>query len=96
MNAIAYRSIKQLFGDNYKLLNRQRQQKRSSSHERHKAQKKAASNQFGELELGQYLDGELAQAIIKLAQTYQAGRNNQQRRMSCSQSLIGYSFVKSP
>jgi hypothetical protein len=60
---IAYRSIKQLLGDNYKLLNRQRQQKRSSSHERHKAQKKAASNQFGESELGQYLDRLLAQAI---------------------------------
>jgi hypothetical protein len=41
--AIAYRSIKQLLGDNYKLLNHQRQQKRSSSHQRHKAQKKAAA-----------------------------------------------------
>jgi hypothetical protein len=67
MNAIAYRSIKQLLGDNYKLLNCQRQQKRSSSHERHKAQKKAASNQFGESELGQYLERELAQAIVKAA-----------------------------
>jgi len=71
--AIAYRSIKQLLGDNYKLLNRQRQQKRSSSHQRHKAQKKAACNQFGESELGQYLDRLLAQAIVTLAQTYQAG-----------------------
>lgn len=70
--AIAYRSIKQLLGDNYKLLNRQRQQKRSSSHKRHKAQKKAAANQFGKSELGQYLDRLLAQAIVKLAQTYQA------------------------
>jgi transposase len=70
--AIAYRSIKQLLSDNYKLLNHQRQQKRSSSHERHKAQKKAAANQFGESELGQYLDRVLAQAIVKLAQTYRA------------------------
>ena len=70
--ASAYRSIKQLLGDNYKLLNRQRQQKRASSHKRHKAQKEAASNQFGESELGQYLDRKLAQAIVKLAQTYQA------------------------
>jgi hypothetical protein len=54
--AIAYRSIKQLLGDNYKLLNHQRQQKRSSSHQRHKAQKKAAANQFGESQLSQYLD----------------------------------------
>jgi IS605 OrfB family transposase len=70
--AIAYRSIKQLLGDNYKLLNRQRQEKRSSSHQRHKAQKKAAANQFGESELGQHLDRLLATAIVKLAQTYQA------------------------
>ncbi len=71
--AIAYRSIKQLLGDNYKLLNHQRQEKRSSSHQRHKAQKKAAANQFGESELGQYLDRLLAQSIVKLAQSYQAG-----------------------
>jgi hypothetical protein len=71
--AIAYRSIKQLLGDNYKLLNRQRQQKRSYSHQRHKAQKKAASNQVGGSDLGQYLDRLLAQAIVKLAQTHQAG-----------------------
>ncbi|HEY9829988.1 MAG TPA: type V CRISPR-associated protein Cas12k, partial [Stenomitos sp.] len=51
----------------------QRQQKRASSHKRHKAQKKAAANQFGESELGQYLDRLLAQGIVKLAQTYQAG-----------------------
>ncbi|MEW5856247.1 MAG: type V CRISPR-associated protein Cas12k, partial [Cyanobacteriota bacterium] len=70
--AIAYRSIKQLLGDDYKLLNRQRYQKRSLSHQRHKAQKKAASNQFGESELGEYIDCLLAQAIVKLAQTYQA------------------------
>lgn len=71
--AIAYRSIKQLLGDNYKLLNHQRQQKRASSHKRHKAQKDGAFNQFGESELGQYLDRLLAKAIVKLAQTYQAG-----------------------
>jgi len=71
--AIAYRSIKQLLGDNYKLLNHQRQQKRASSHQRHKAQKDGAFNQFGESELGQYLDRLLAKAIVKLAQTYQAG-----------------------
>jgi len=71
--AIAYRSIKQLLGDNYKLLNHQRQQKRASSHKRHKAQKDGAFNQCGESELGQYLDRLLAKAIVKLAQTYQAG-----------------------
>jgi hypothetical protein len=70
---IAYRSIKQLLGDNYKLLNRQRYQKRASSHKRHKAQRKAASNQFGDSELGQYLDRLLAKSIVTLARTYQAG-----------------------
>ncbi|MEP0812370.1 type V CRISPR-associated protein Cas12k [Trichocoleus sp. ST-U2] len=70
--ASAYRSIKQLLGDDHKLLNHQRHQKHSLSHERHKAQKKAASNQFGESELGEYIDRLLAQAIVKLAQTYQA------------------------
>jgi IS605 OrfB family transposase len=70
---IAYRSIKQLLGDNYKLLNRQRYQKRASSHKRHKAQRKGASNQFGDSELGQYLDRLLAKSIVTLARTYQAG-----------------------
>jgi transposase len=70
--AIAYRSIKQLLGDNYKLLNHQRQQKRASSHNATKL-KKSGCNQFGESELGQYLDRLLATAIVKLAQTYQAG-----------------------
>jgi len=70
---IAYRSIKQLLGDDYNLLNRQRYQKRASSHKRHKAQRKGASNQFGDSELGQYLDRLLAKSIVTLARTYQAG-----------------------
>ncbi len=68
-----YRSIRQLLGDNYKLLNRQRQQQQHKSHQRHKAQKSAAPNSFGESELGQYVDRLLAQAIVAIAQTYQAG-----------------------
>lgn len=71
--AIAYRSIRQLLGDNYKLFNRQRQEKQRQSHQRHKAQKSAASNQFGESELGEYVDRLLAASIVTLAQTYQAG-----------------------
>ncbi len=71
--AIAYRSIRQLLGDNYKLFNRQRQEKQRQSHQRHKAQKSAASNQFGESELGEYVDRLLAKEIVTLAQTYQAG-----------------------
>ena len=71
--AIAYRSIRQLLGDNYKLFNRQRQEKQRQSHQPHKAHKSAASNQFGESELGEYVDRLLAKEIVTLAQTYQAG-----------------------
>ncbi|QLE48387.1 hypothetical protein FD724_09815 [Nostoc sp. C057] len=70
---LAYRSVKQLLGENYNLLNRQRQQQQRLSHERHKAQKQNAPNSFGESELGQYIDRLLADAIIAIAKTYQAG-----------------------
>jgi transposase len=70
---ITYRSIRQLLGDNYKLLNRQRQQKHSLSHQRQIAQTLAAPNQFGESELGQYIDSLLAKEIIMIAQAYSAG-----------------------
>lgn len=70
---IAYRSVKQLLGENYNLLNRQRQQQQRLSHERHKAQKRNAPNSFGESELGQYVDRLLADEIIAIAQKYQAG-----------------------
>ncbi len=71
-NAIAFRNVKQLLGKNYRLLNRQRQQKRNLSHQRHKAQKQEGNYQLGESNLGQYIDRLLAQAIIELAQKYQA------------------------
>ncbi|BBD58003.1 hypothetical protein NIES2109_07720 [Nostoc sp. HK-01] len=70
---LAYRSVKQLLGKNYNLLNRQRQQQQRLSHERHKAQKQNVPNSFGESELGQYVDRLLADAIIAIAKTYQAG-----------------------
>ncbi|OCQ91136.1 hypothetical protein BCD64_12710 [Nostoc sp. MBR 210] len=69
---LAYRSVKQLLGKNYNLLNRQRQQQQRLSHERHKAQKKNAPNSFGESELGQYVDRLLADGIVAIAKTYQA------------------------
>ncbi len=68
--AIAFRSIKQLLGKNYRLLNRQRQQKQTLSHLRHKAQKRSADNQKGESNLGEYVDRLIAKAIVKLAQQY--------------------------
>lgn len=70
--AVTFRSLKQLLGKHYKLLNRQRHQKQQNAHQRHKAQKQEANNQFGESELGQYIDRLLAKAIVTLAQTYQA------------------------
>jgi transposase len=70
---LAYRSTKQLLGDNYELLNRQRRQQRYLSHERHKAQKSFSPNQFGTSELGQYVDRLLAKEIVVIAQTYKAG-----------------------
>lgn len=70
---LTYRSIKQLLGENYHLLNRQRQQKQKMSHLRHQAQKKEGFRQFGESELGQYLDRLIAKAIVDLAQAYRAG-----------------------
>ena len=69
--AIAYRSIRQLLGKNYRLLNRQRQQKKTLSHFRHKAQKRSADNQKGESNLGEYVDRLIAKAIVELAKEYQ-------------------------
>jgi IS605 OrfB family transposase len=66
--AIAFRNIKQLLGENYRLLNRQRQQKKTLAHLRHKVQKRSANNQKGESNLGEYLDRLIAKAIVELAQ----------------------------
>ena len=70
-DAIAFRSIKQLLGKDYQLLNRQRQQKQELSHLRHKAQKRSADNQKGESNLGEYVDRLIAKAIVELAKQYQ-------------------------
>lgn len=70
---IAYRSVKQLLGKNYKLLNRQRHQKQALSHQRKIAQTLAAPNQFGDSELGEHIDRLLAKEIIAVAQKFNAG-----------------------
>ncbi len=70
---LTYRNIKQLLGDHYPLLNRRRQQQRSLSQKRQKAQKQGAANEFGESELGQYIDRLLAKEIVAIARIYQAG-----------------------
>ncbi len=70
---LAYRSTRQLLGENYELLNRQRRQQQFLSHERHKSQKSFSPSQLGASELGQYVDRLLAKEIVAIAQTYFAG-----------------------
>lgn len=70
--AITYRSIRQLLGDNYQLLNRYRLQQQRNAHRRHNRQRKGASNQIQESNLGEYLDCLIAQAVVSIAKTYQA------------------------
>lgn len=70
---IAYRSIKQLLGQNYKLVNRHRHQNRTLSHQRKIAQTLAAPNRFGDSELGEHIDRLLAKEIITVAKKFNAG-----------------------
>jgi len=69
---LTYRSIRQLLGNQYALLNRQRYQKRQNASDRCKAQKQFASNRFSESELGQYIDRLIAKAVVTVAQEYRA------------------------
>lgn len=69
---LAYRSTRQLLGEDYRLLNRQRQKQRLHALERSKNQKKGIVSQISESELGQYVDRLLTKAIIELAQQFQA------------------------
>jgi hypothetical protein len=70
---LAYRSIRQLLGENYRLLNRQRQQQQRHAGQRRKNQQKGASKQLSESELGLYVDRLIAKEIITLAKQFQAG-----------------------
>lgn len=70
---LAHYGIRQLLGENYRLLNRRRSQQQKTAHQRHKAQKRSAPNQVGESELGQYVDRLIAKAIVAIAKTYNAG-----------------------
>jgi hypothetical protein len=69
--AITYRSIRQLLGENYRLLNRSRLRQQQNAHRRHNNQSRNASNQFGESNLGEYIDRLIAGAIVAIAQQYQ-------------------------
>jgi hypothetical protein len=70
---LAYRSTRQLLGDNYRLLNRQRQTQQQNMHARHKAEKSGRSNGLSESDLGQYIDRLIAKAVVELAKQYRAG-----------------------
>ena len=67
------KSTKQLLGENYRLIDRQRQQKRKLSHQRKIAQTQSKPNNFKESNLGEYIDRLLSKAIIKVAKKYFAG-----------------------
>ncbi|PSB24019.1 type V CRISPR-associated protein Cas12k [Stenomitos frigidus] len=69
--AITYRSLRQLLGENYRLLNRSRLRQQRNAHQRHNNQSKNAPNQFGESNLGEYIDRLIAGAIVAIAQQYQ-------------------------
>lgn len=69
---LTYRSTKQLLGDNYRLLNRQRSLQTRQRHLNHNAQKKGSPRQFSNSKLGEHLDRLLAKAIVELAQSYRA------------------------
>jgi transposase len=61
-----------LFGSNYGLLLRRRRQQQKNAHQRHKVQKRSASDQFGESNFGEYLDRLIAKEIVAIAKAYKA------------------------
>lgn len=69
---LAFRSPRQLLGNNYKLLNRQRHQQQQHDQQRRRNQQRGKAEQPSESELGLYIDRLLAKAIITLAKQYQA------------------------
>jgi hypothetical protein len=71
-NVITYRSIKQLLGKDYKLVQRRRQEQQHQTQQRKQAQKRGILSTHGNAELGQHLDRLIAKAIINLAQHYNA------------------------
>ena len=70
--AIVYRSIRQLLGDNHKLLNRQRQRQQQKAQRRRSSQLKFAPNRISEGGLGDQIDSLIAKAIVQIAQQYNA------------------------
>jgi hypothetical protein len=69
--AIAYRSIRQLLGDAYKLLNRYRLQQQRGTYQRRNNQRKNVPSHIRESNLGEYIDRLIAKAVVTIAQDYQ-------------------------
>lgn len=70
--AIIYRSIRQLLGEHYKLLNRLRLGQHRNAHRRRNNPCKNASSHARESNLGKQIDCLIARAIVGIAQEYQA------------------------
>lgn len=66
-------SSRQLLGENYRLLNRQRQEQSTHDQQRSKHQRKDKFEQPSESELGLYIDRLFAKKIIAIAKRYQVG-----------------------
>lgn len=69
---LAYLSTKQLLGENYRLLNQQRNLQRKQRQQNHKAQKQGLPRQLSNSSLGEYIDRLLAKAIVNFAQSHNA------------------------
>jgi transposase len=70
--AITYRSIRQLLGDEYKLLNRWRAKQQRRAKQRRKNQVYSADNRINEGGLGDHIDSLIAKAIVEIAQQFKA------------------------
>jgi IS605 OrfB family transposase len=70
---LVYRSIKQLLGEHYRLLQQARTEKAKTSHQGHRQRRKGGKRIAQESNLGSYVDRLLAKAIVEIAQQYQAG-----------------------
>ncbi|MDZ8091102.1 MAG: type V CRISPR-associated protein Cas12k [Nostoc sp. DedQUE05] len=70
---LACNTVKQLLGNAFHLLSRRRRQQVHLSKERKKAQKKDSPCNTSESKLGEYIDKLLANRIVEIAKSYQAG-----------------------
>lgn len=70
---IKYQSLRQLLGDDFKLINRQRRQQIQLAKAREKAYKKGVNYHTKESDLSKYINRLIAKKIVEIAQYYRAG-----------------------